>query len=57
MGNNVYDNIIGTLLNIKENTKDDTNAHKDLVEMGLHLELQPQVYGKQKYLSRACHTL
>ena len=39
--NNVCDSIIGTLLNIKGKTKDDINSHKDLVEMGLRLELQP----------------
>jgi len=36
---NVCDSIIGTLLNIKRKTKDDVNSCKDLVEMGLRLEL------------------
>jgi len=54
---NVCDSIIGTLLNIKGKTKDDVNSHKDLVEMGLRLELQPQAYGKRTYLPPACHTL
>jgi len=38
---NVCDSIIGTLLNIKGKTKDGINAHKDLVEMGVRLELHP----------------
>jgi len=47
---NVCDSIIGTLLNIKGKTKDETNARKDLVEMGVRLELQPQPHGKRTYL-------
>jgi len=54
---NVCDNIIGTLLNIKGKTKDGTNAHKDLVEMGVRFELQPQPHGKRTYLPPTCHTL
>ena len=53
---NVYDSIIGTLLN-KGKTKDGINARKDLVEMGFQLELQPQPHGKRTYLPPACHTL
>ena len=37
---NICDSIIGTLLNIKGKTKDGINVHKDLVEMGVFLELQ-----------------
>jgi len=48
--NNVSDSIIGTLINIKGNIKDGINAHKDLVEMGVRLEFQPQPHGKQ-----TCH--
>ena len=54
---NVCDSIIGTLLNIKGKTKDEINAHKDLVEMGVWFELQPQSHGKRTYLPPACHTL
>ena len=54
---NVCDSIIGTLLNIKGKKKDGINAHKDLVEMGVRLELQPQPHGKRTYLPPACHTL
>jgi len=43
---NVCDSIIGTLLNNKGKTKDVINSRKDLVEMGLHLELQPEARGK-----------
>ena len=54
---NVCDSVIGTLLNIKGKTKDDVNSRKDLVEMGLCLELQPEAHGKRTYLPLACHTL
>ena len=37
------DSIIGTLLNIKGKTKDYINSFKDLVEMGVRLELKPQM--------------
>ena len=50
---NVCDRIIGTLLNIKGKTKDEINAHKDLDEMGVRLELQPQPHGKKMYLSKS----
>ena len=54
---NVCDSIIGTLLYIKGKTKDGINACKDLVEMGVRLELQVQPHGKRTYLPPACHTL
>jgi len=54
---NVCDSIIGTLLNIKGKTKDRINVRKDLVEMGVRLELQQQPHGKRTYLPLACHTL
>jgi len=57
MEKNVCDNIIGTLLNIKGKTKDVINACKDLVEMGVRLELQSQPHGKRTYLPPVCHTL
>ena len=43
---NVYDNIIDMLLNIKGKTKDAINARKNLVKMGILLELQPQPHSK-----------
>jgi len=45
------------LLNIKGKTNDRLNARKDLVELGVRLELQPQPHGKQTYLPPVCHTL
>ena len=36
---NVCDNLIGTLLNINVKTKDDRNAHLDLIEMNIRGEL------------------
>ena len=54
---NVCDIIIGTLLNIKGKTKDGINARKDIVEMGVRFELQPQPHGKRTYLPPACYTL
>jgi len=36
---NVCDSIIGTLLNNKGKMKDGINVRKDLVEMGVRLEL------------------
>ena len=57
MEKNVCDSIIGTLLNIKGKTKDGINARKDLVEIGVRLELRPQSHGKWTYLPPACHTL
>ena len=56
-GKNVCDSIIGTLLSIKGKTNDGINARKDLVEIGVRLELQPQPHGKRTYLPPACHTL
>jgi len=54
---NVCDSIIRTLLNIKGKTKDGINARKELIEMGVCFELQPQPHGKRTYLPPACHTL
>jgi len=39
--NNVCDSIIGTLLNIKRKTKDEINARKDLVEIGVRFVTAP----------------
>lgn len=54
---NVYESIIGTLLNIPSKTKDGVNSRMDLVEMGLRTELAPQVQEKKTYLPPACYTL
>jgi len=53
----VEKNVCDTLLNIKGKTKDGISARKDLVEMGVRLELQPQPHGKRTYLPPACHIL
>jgi len=54
---NVCDNLIGTLLNIKGNTKDGVNAHLDLIEINIREELAPREVGKCTYLPAACYTL
>jgi len=43
---NVFDGIIGTLLNIKGKMNDGINARKDLVETSVRLKLQPQPHDK-----------
>ena len=57
MEKNVWESIIGMLFNIKGKTKDGINAHKDLVEIGVRLELKPQPHGKRTYLPPTCHSL
>ncbi|XP_028111673.1 uncharacterized protein LOC114309984 [Camellia sinensis] len=54
---NVCESLIGMLLNIPGKTKDGINSHIDLVEMGLHEELVPQIGEKRTYLPPACYTL
>jgi len=41
MEENVCNNLIGTLLNINEKTKDDVNACLDLINMKIREELAP----------------
>ena len=53
---NVFDSIIGTLLNIKGKMKDGLNTRQDLVEMGIRSQLHPRSDGKNIYLPSACHT-
>ncbi|XP_074323939.1 uncharacterized protein LOC141660855 [Apium graveolens] len=54
---NVYESIIGTLLNIPRKTKDGIKANLDMEEMGIRKELAPQITGKRLYLPSACYTL
>jgi len=54
---NVYDSLIGTLLNIKGKTRDGVNARLDMIEMNIREELAPKEVGKRTYLPAACHTL
>ena len=54
---NVFESIIGNLLNIAGKTKDGLNSLLDLVEMGLRSELEPRFEAKRTYLPLACYTL
>ncbi|KAL8128020.1 hypothetical protein AgCh_014813 [Apium graveolens] len=54
---NVYESIIGTLLNIPGKMKDGMKARLDLQELGVRAELAPQQSGKRMYLPLACYTL
>jgi len=54
---NVCDNLIGTLLNINEKTKDILNARLDLIEMNMQGELASIEMGKRTYLPPACYTM
>jgi len=54
---NVFDNLIGTLLNINGKTEDGLNAHLDLIEMNIRGELAPIEMGKRTYLPPACYTM
>ena len=47
---NVMDNILTTLLNVKDQTKDNYKARLDLVEMGIRSELHLQRKGDDKYI-------
>ena len=53
---NVYESIIGTLLNIPGKTKDGLNSRLNLMDMGLRCELV-RVEPYQTYLLLACFTL
>jgi len=56
---NVFDNIVGTLLDMPKKTKDGLQLRMDLVEMGIGEELHPQEGEKNDkvYLPPACFTL
>ena len=54
---NVYESIIGTVLNIPGKTKDGVKSRLDLLEMGLRLGLAPMFGLKQTYLPPSCYTL
>ena len=52
---NVMDNILGTMLNLKDWTKDNYKARLDLVDMGIRSELHLQRKGDDKYtIPSAC---
>ncbi|XP_077248014.1 uncharacterized protein LOC143887729 [Tasmannia lanceolata] len=55
---NVCDNVIRTLLNIEEKTKDSLKARLDLQQMGIRRAFHPMTNGKNKtYLPPACFTM
>nr|XP_017233077.1 PREDICTED: uncharacterized protein LOC108207129 [Daucus carota subsp. sativus] len=54
---NVCDNLIGTLLNIKHKSKDSEASRNDMMEMGIRLDLAPQVGVKRTYLPPSVFTL
>ncbi|XP_015649240.1 uncharacterized protein [Oryza sativa Japonica Group] len=56
---NVFDNIVGTLLDMLKKTKDGLQSRMDLLEMGIREELHPQEGEKNGkiYLPPACFTL
>ena len=47
---NVMDNILGTVLNLKDWTKDNYKARLDLVDMGIRSELHLRRKGDDKYM-------
>ncbi|XP_075665539.1 uncharacterized protein LOC142635228 [Castanea sativa] len=47
---NVMDNILGTLLNLKDQTKDNSKARLDLADMGIRTQLHLQRRSDDKYI-------
>ncbi|KAA0059273.1 transposase [Cucumis melo var. makuwa] len=54
---NICANLIGTLLDILDKTKDGIKSRLDLVELNIRSELAPQVGEKKIFLPPACYTL
>jgi hypothetical protein len=55
---NVFDNIIGTLLDIPRKMKDGLKSRKDLVQFGLRPELHPMLRSNEKhYLPLASYSI
>nr|GEY59288.1 hypothetical protein [Tanacetum cinerariifolium] len=55
---NVFDNLIGTLLNLDGKTKDNENARKDLMEIGIRHELDlVNRPNKKSYMPLTCYTM
>jgi hypothetical protein len=55
---NVFDNIIGTLLDMLRKMKDGLKSHNDLVQLGLRPELHPKLRPNGKhYLRLASYSL
>ena len=54
---NVFENVIGTLINIKGKSKDGLKARDDMLKMGIRTELGPMKKGSQTYLPPTAFTL
>lgn len=56
--NNVFNNVLGTVLNLDGKTKDNLKARRDLEVLGIRPELHPQQIGPDKiYLPPACFSM
>ncbi|PKA54906.1 hypothetical protein AXF42_Ash000742 [Apostasia shenzhenica] len=53
---NIYDNIIGTLLNISGKSKDGLNTRLDMMNIGIRQQLVPKVQENRTFLLYACYT-
>ena len=54
---NVFESVIGTLLNIKGKFKDGLKAREDMLKMGIRTELGPVKKGSRTYLPSAAFTI
>jgi len=54
---NVFDSVIGTLLNVPGKSKDGIKLRLDLLDMGIRIELAPIKKGKRQYLPPTAYTL
>jgi len=54
---NIYENILGTLLDVKGKSKDGLNSREDLQDMVIRPDLHPVEKGDKFYLSATPHTL
>ena len=54
---NVCDNVVGTLLNMEEKTKDNLKARLDLKLMGIRERLHPKQVGNRLLLPPACYSM
>ena len=52
---NIYDNIIGTVLNILEKIKDGTKAHLNLQKMRIQSELHLGCRGERFFIPPICY--
>ncbi|CAM8905341.1 unnamed protein product [Rhodiola kirilowii] len=54
---NIFDSLVGTLLNISGTTKDGVKARLDMLEMNICTKFAPETLGQRKYLPPSCTTL